>query len=93
MIYVIVHMKVEDQSKLDAYLDQANPALTKHGGILVAAAIQPTVIQAAIDAPDMAAVLGFPDKAAALAWRDDPELADLYALRDSAGPFNIFLVG
>ena len=93
MIFAILHMKIKDMNKLSAYREQASAALAKHGGALVDAVAQPTVLQATIDTPDMAAVLSFPDRQAAPARRDNPELTNLHALRKSAGPGNIFLAG
>lgn len=92
MIYGTIHMNVTDDSKIAAYKEHASDALAKHGGKLLAATRQSTLIEGA-EPPNLVGVLSFPDKQSALAWRNDPELQDLHGLRNAAGESNIILVG
>lgn len=92
MIYATVHMNVSDKSKIAAYREHAPAALAKHGGAVLAASPTPTLIEGQTP-PDMVAVLSFPDKDAALAWKNDPELTDIHALRMGAGQSDIALIG
>lgn len=93
MIYALATMKVSSPEKLGQYREAAGAALAKHGGVPVSGGGEFTVLDGAPDVPDMAALLSFPDKAAAVAWANDPELADVHALRRSAGESNILLLG
>lgn len=92
MIYATLHMNVTDNSKIAAYRKDAGSALAKHGGALVAASPEATVIEGK-PAPNMVGILSFPDKKAALAWKNDPELQELHGLRQDSGESNIILVG
>lgn len=93
MIYAIARLTVTKPEALAQYRDVAASALAKHGGQVVAAAGEFSVLDGSPDAPDVAAVLSFPDKQSALAWSNDPELADIHALRRSAGASDILLLG
>jgi uncharacterized protein (DUF1330 family) len=92
MIYATVHMNVSDKSKIAAYREHAAGALAKHGGAVVAASPAPTLIEGQTP-PNTIAILSFPSKEAALAWKNDPELSDIHALRIGAGQSDIALIG
>lgn len=92
MVYATIYMNITDADKLAAYREKAAAALEKHGGKVEAAVPQPTALDTALPAPAMAGVLSFPSKEAALAWRADPDLAELHALRNAAGESTIILV-
>ncbi|SLN43647.1 hypothetical protein PSA7680_02203 [Pseudoruegeria aquimaris] len=93
MIYATVHMNITDPAALAAYRERAGAALARHGGKLEAASPTPTLLDDALPAPSMVGVLSFPSREAAIAWRDDPELAEIHALRRAAGESSIILVG
>ena len=93
MIYAIAKLGVLNPDALAQYRDVAGAALAKHGGAVAGAARDFTVLDGAPNAPDVAAVLQFPDRDAALAWANDPDLADVHALRRSAGTSDILLLG
>lgn len=93
MIYATIHMTITNKDSLMAYREKAGAALEKHGGKVEAASMEPTALDASLPLPTMAGVLSFPDRAAALAWINDPELADVHALRRGAGESTITLVG
>ena len=93
MIYAYAKITVANPQALGAYRDVASAALAKHGGKVESAVREFTVLDGAPDTPNVAALLSFPDKAAAIAWSTDPELADVHALRRSAGASDILLLG
>lgn len=93
MVYAYVSLKITDPASIAAYRDVAAAALEKHGGAVVGAAREFTVLDGAPDTPDMAAILSFPTNEAAIAWSNDPDLADVHALRRNAGKSDIFLLG
>ncbi|MDN3718696.1 DUF1330 domain-containing protein [Roseibium salinum] len=59
---------------------------------MLAADPEPLVLEAASDTPDMTALLSFPNLEAAQAWRDDPDLADIHALRNKGGKSTIVVL-
>ena len=93
MIYAIVHLTITNPDSLAAYRDHAADALARHGGKVESAAKALTVLEGTPATPDLCAVLSFPDKAAAMAWIEDPDLAEVHALRRGAGRSDILLVG
>lgn len=93
MIYATVNMTITDPEALAAYRERAGEALARHGGKLEAASPTPTLLDDGLPLPTMAGVLSFPSREAALAWRDDPALADVHALRRASGTSSIILVG
>ena len=44
-------------------------------------------------APGRAVLLSFPDREAALGWIEDPEFAEVHALRRAAGDISTILIG
>ncbi len=93
MIYAFAKLTVSNPQALAEYRDVAGQALAKHGGKVESATGEFTVLDGAPDKPNVAALLSFPDKTSALAWTNDPELADVHALRRSAGGSDILLLG
>ncbi|MEH6521507.1 DUF1330 domain-containing protein [Sulfitobacter sp.] len=93
MIYAYAKITVTNPKALAEYRDVAGAALAKHGGKVESAAREFTVLDGTPDVPNVAALLSFPNKEAAVAWSNDPELADVHALRRSAGGSDILLLG
>ena len=93
MVYAFANLTVSNPNALAQYRDVAGAALAKHGGKVEAASGAFTVLDGTPTEPSAAALLSFPDKEAAVAWATDPELADVHALRRSAGGSDILLLG
>ena len=93
MIYAFAKLTVNNPEALAAYRDVAGEALAKHCGKVESAVRDFTVLDGAPDTPDTAALLSFPDRESAIAWSKDPDLADVHALRRSAGGSDILLLG
>ena len=93
MIYAYAALTVTNPNALAAYREKAADALARHGGQVVTATADMTVLDGTPDMPDTAALLSFPDKDSALNWANDPALADTHALRRGAGASNIVLLG
>ncbi len=83
---------VTDKVALGAYREKAADALAKHGGSVITADPAPLVLEAANEAPSLAAVLSFPTPDAAQAWINDPDLADVHALRNQGGKSTIVVI-
>lgn len=90
--HAIVNLHITAPESLAAYREKAADALAKHGGAVLQASRELEVIEGDADLPDMAAILTFPDHAAGLAWINDPELADIHALRRGCGRSSIVLL-
>ena len=93
MIYAVFKATVTNPEALASYRDQAGAALAKHGGTVEQATPTPSALDGAPAIPTVVAVLSFPDAGSARAWIADPALAELHALRRSAGDTEILLLG
>ncbi len=91
-IQLVALIKVEDQEKIQEYRNVAGEALAKHEGRVAKGSLNPEALEAAIDVPDLMAVLEFPTIEKARAWREDPTLKDVHALRNSAGKSTILVL-
>jgi|TARA_B110000116_G_scaffold129777_1_gene112622 uncharacterized protein (DUF1330 family) len=87
----ILH-SVKDAETFGKYREIANEALAKHGGEIVVPP-SPSITLDGADNPQMIVLLSFPSKAAAQAWRDDPELQDIHAMRNSGVDMSIYAFG
>ncbi len=92
MIYAYAKLTVTNPDALAEYREKAGPALARHGGTVAQASGAALVIDGTPTAPDVAAILSFPDKDSALGWINDPDLADIHALRRAAGGSDIILL-
>ena len=93
MIYAIATLSIENINKLNTYREHAAQALAKHGGKVVSTSATPLGIEGAPDLADAIAILSFPDKESSLNWINDADLAEVHALRRSAGRSEISLLG
>ena len=93
MIYAYVALTITNPKSLAAYREKAGAALAIYGGSVVSATKEPMVLDGAPTLPDMAVILSFPDRDAALGWINDPDLADVHALRRGAGGSDAILLG
>lgn len=93
MIYAIVQLTVTDPDTFASYASQAGPALKKWGAEPVAMTTDPTRLDGDGPLPGRVVLLSFPDKDAALGWINDPEIADIHALRRASGDISTILIG
>ncbi|MEP2707242.1 MAG: DUF1330 domain-containing protein [Roseibium sp.] len=91
-IQAFAQITVTDKETLLRYREKVAATLAKHSGSVVAADPAPIVLEAATDAPSTTALLSFPNVEAAQNWIDDPDLADVHALRNSAGKSTIVVL-
>ncbi|WP_417684572.1 DUF1330 domain-containing protein [Roseibium sp.] len=91
-VQALALITVTDKEVLGKYREVAGQALAKHGGKVIAGDPAPTVLEAAFEAPTLAALLSFPSVEAAKAWREDPALGDIHALRNSGGKSTIVVL-
>ena len=90
--HAFVTLNVTDPTKLAAYREKAAEALAKHGGSVLQASPEPILLEGKSGLPQMAVVLGFPDRDSAIAWKNDPDLAEVHALRMDSGETTIILL-
>lgn len=93
MIYAYANIIVTAPESLAAYRDKAGDALAKHGGRVVQATPQQTVLEGKRSETGTGAILEFKTAEGANAWINDPELSDTHALRRGAGQSTITLMG
>ncbi|GLQ34864.1 hypothetical protein GCM10007939_11470 [Amylibacter marinus] len=93
MIYAYANLTITNPEALKQYQEVSVPALAKHGGLIVSATREFTVLDGDPDIPVVAALLSFPNKQSAENWATDEALSDVHALRRSAGASNIILLG
>jgi uncharacterized protein (DUF1330 family) len=90
--YVSVQITVKDPEALETYRGKAMDALAKHGGAPFAGGPQAEVLEDTGAGPATALVIEFPDGDAARGWINDPDLADIHALRQKGAQTMITLL-
>jgi uncharacterized protein (DUF1330 family) len=91
--YVVGHLEsLKDAEKMAAYRSVAVDALAKHGGKIVVPPTKPERIEGDAESPQAIVLLSFPSAAAVRAWRDDPALAEVHALRHAGADISFFLI-
>lgn len=93
MIYAVVQLTITNEDTFAAYASQAGPALAKWQAKPVAMTTAPTRLEGDQPLPGRMVLLSFPDRDAALGWINDPEIAEIHALRRASGDCTITLVG
>lgn len=86
--YALITLNVTDPEGLKTYVAQAGAAVAKHGGKALAGGPGTQVLRAPVT-PVQGVILEFPSAAAVTDWLDDPELASVHALRDTAATTTI----
>ena len=89
--YVTVQLEVIDAETFGEYRKVGGPAVAKHGGKPLSAGNASLLYDAGIGTMP-SVLLEFPDADAAQAWINDPELADVHALRNKGGKATITLL-
>ena len=84
---------MNDADSFAKYREIAGEALAKHGGKVVSSTPNPTQIEGETQDLRALVILEFPDAAAAKAWRDDPDLAGVHALRVAAADISFYIAG
>lgn len=90
--YAQVTITLKDPETFAKYRELAGPALAKHKAKPLAVSKESNIIEGDGPAPDVAVILEFPDRAHAEAWINDPELAEVHALRNAGGNSRIVLM-
>ncbi|MGH1480672.1 MAG: DUF1330 domain-containing protein [Geminicoccales bacterium] len=86
--YAIVTLVVKDPAKLSEYQAVGGPAVAKHGGKAIAGGAKTQALQQP-HGPTMGVVLIFPSEGHISAWLEDPELAEVHALRNAAADVTV----
>lgn len=92
MVYAYANIIVTAPESLAAYKEKAGDALSKHGGRVVQATPQQTVLEGTRSEMGLGAILEFETADAAKAWINDPELSEVHALRRGAGKSTVTLM-
>jgi len=90
--HAVVSLRITDPEKLGQYREKAADALARHGGEVVQASLELSVLEGNPVTPDGIAIVRFPDQGAARAWIGDPDLAEVHALRRRGGSSEIILL-
>ena len=91
--YVIGYQNaLKNIGKFGDYKKVAAKALAKHGGTVVVPTTDPELLEGNLKQDNPILILSFPTSKAARAWRDDPELADIHALRRAGADMSFLLV-
>ena len=89
--YVTVQLKITDAAAFDQYREVAMPALAKHGAKPLSSGKAEVLYDADVGQTP-AVLLEFPNADAARAWINDPEIADVHALRNKGAAATITLL-
>lgn len=89
---IIAMINITDAESLAQYREKAGDALSKHGGKVIAGGPKPESLEAAHSVPDILVIIEFPSADHARAWRNDPELTDIHALRNKGGQSSLFIL-
>lgn len=92
MVYAYVNIIIDAPDSFAAYREKAGEALSRHGGKVVSASPKQTVLEGEMNA-GLGALLGFESAEGAKAWINDPDLAEVHALRNGAGQSTVVLIG
>lgn len=90
--YALVTLDITQPETFAAYREVAGAALEKHGAAPLLASQTSEVIEGDRSAPTVSVILTFPDREAAKTWINDPELANVHALRRASGSSQIILM-
>ena len=89
--FMIVYAHVDNVPQFEKYVTAVQPIIAAHGGVLVARALDPVVLEG--DWPfATAGVLKFDSVTAAEKFWHSPEYAAAKALRDGAANFQVVIV-
>lgn len=86
--YALITLVVKDTEKLSAYQAVGGPAVAKHGGKPIAGGPDTMPLQNP-HGPTKGVVLQFPSPEHITQWLEDPELAEIHALRNEAADVTI----
>ncbi|WP_424983602.1 DUF1330 domain-containing protein [Maritalea sp. S77] len=86
--YALITLVVKDQEKLAAYLKVGGPAVAKHEGKAIAGGPGSLSLQTP-HGETRGVVLEFPTPDHLTAWLQDPELAEVHALRNAGADTTI----
>lgn len=86
--YALVTLVVKDAEKLAEYYAVGGPAVAKHKGKPIAGGPGTMALQQP-HGPTKGVVLQFPSADHITQWLEDPELAEVHALRDAAADVTI----
>ncbi|WP_169545517.1 DUF1330 domain-containing protein [Sneathiella aquimaris] len=88
-VQFIALISVKHPDKMNEYKKVSSDALAKHQGKVLGGLPAPEALEATGEIPDVIAILEFPSIDHARAWRQDPDLAPVHALRNGAGSSTI----
>ena len=84
-VYVVAQGRIENRKLLDAYVAQALPTISAHGGRVVAFDETPDVVEGTVEYP-RTVIVEFATREAFRAWYDSPEYQAILPQRFEAAP-------
>ena len=84
-VYVVAQGRIENRELLDAYVAQALPTISAHGGRVVAFDETPEVVEGTVEFP-RTVIVEFATREAFRAWYDSPEYQAILPQRFEAAP-------
>ena len=90
--YVTVQLEVTDPEMMQQYRERGFEPVKKHGGEMIAGGPGCEVLEENGGGAPASVLLAFPSAEAARAWAQDPEFAEVYALRRRAAKTTITLL-
>lgn len=90
--YVVVQLAPKDQETLQQYYQVGGAAVKKHGGYPIAGGPDKAVLEDNGGGTSAHVLLAFPDAGSATAWIEDPDLAEVHALRRKGAHTTITLL-
>jgi uncharacterized protein (DUF1330 family) len=88
--HVVVQLTITDLEAFGEYRAVAGGAVAKHGGTVIAAG--PGEVLADGGGTSLCVIITFPSDDDARGWINDPELADIHAMRDRGAKSTIVIV-
>ena len=84
-VYVVAQGRIDNRELLDAYVAQALPTISAHGGRVVAFDETPEVVEGTVEYP-RTVIVEFQTREAFRAWYDSPEYQAILPQRFEAAP-------
>lgn len=87
---IVIVRSIKDQDMLTRYREVAGEALAKYGATVTSSTSPPSQLDGSEAVPQALILLSFPSRKAAEDWRNDPELAEVHAMRNAGMDASIY---
>jgi len=90
--YCVATATITTPEKMKEYGAHAADALAKYDGKVISKSTSLVALDGTAPTADVCVILEFPDAEKAKAWRADPALEDVHALRNDSGDWTLYLL-